>query len=124
MKDATDSQELDIQECKSYRMLAARLNFIGRTILRKERREDWAYSSSAKAFASTRGLGRMRHLEVKDLWLQALVKDGRVTLRKIPGSHNVCSRSTLTKFAAQSCSAVLESASSQSSVPIGPRGGC
>ena len=28
VKDAADSQELDIQECKSYRMLAARLNFI------------------------------------------------------------------------------------------------
>ena len=28
VKDATDSQELDIQECKSYRMLAARSNFI------------------------------------------------------------------------------------------------
>ena len=39
-------------------------------------------SSSAKSFASTRGLGRMRHLEVKDLWLQALMKDGEVTLRK------------------------------------------
>ena len=36
-------------------------------------------SASAKSFASTRGLGRMRHLEVKDLWLQALVKDCRVT---------------------------------------------
>ena len=46
-------------------------------------------SSSAKSFAPTRGLGRMRHLEVKDLWLQALVKDGRVTLRKIPGSYSV-----------------------------------
>ena len=28
VKDAADSQELDIQECKSYWMLAARLNFI------------------------------------------------------------------------------------------------
>ncbi len=36
-------------------------------------------SSAAKSFASTRGLGRTRHLEVKDLWLQALVRDGRVS---------------------------------------------
>ena len=28
VKDATDSQELDIQECRSYRMFTARLNFI------------------------------------------------------------------------------------------------
>ena len=57
-------------------------------------------SSPAKAFASTRGIGRMRHLEVKDLWLHALVKDGRVTLRKIPGSHNVSD--VLTKYSDQS----------------------
>ena len=35
-------------------------------------------SSSAKSFAPTRGLGRMRHLEVKDLWPLALMKDSRV----------------------------------------------
>ena len=58
-------------------------------------------SSSAKSFASTRGLGRMRHLEVKDLWLQALVKDGRVTLRKIPGSYNVSD--VLTKYSDVAC---------------------
>ena len=45
-------------------------------------------SSAAKAFASTRGLGRMRHVEVKDLWLQALVRDGRVVLRKVRTNHN------------------------------------
>ena len=45
-------------------------------------------ASSAKAFASTRGLGRMRHVEVKDLWLQALVKEGRVILSKVSGDQN------------------------------------
>ena len=48
----------------------------------------WTDSSAAKAFASTRGLGRMRHVEVKDLWLQALVKEGRVVLRKVSGNRN------------------------------------
>ena len=43
----------------------------------------------------------MRHLEVKDLWLQALVKDGRVTLRKIPGSYNVSD--VLTKYSDKAC---------------------
>eukprot|EP00974_Lingulodinium_polyedra_P122417 11182751-Lingulodinium_polyedra.AAC.1 len=47
-----------------------------------------ADSSSAKAFASTRGLGRMRRLEVKDLWLQGLVKNGRVKLQKVRGDLN------------------------------------
>ena len=45
-------------------------------------------SSSAKAFASTRGLGRMRHLEVKDLWLQGLVENGRSKLQKVRGDVN------------------------------------
>ena len=48
----------------------------------------WTDSSSAKAYASTRGLGRMRHVEVKDLWLQGLVKSGRVSLRKVRGDIN------------------------------------
>ena len=43
----------------------------------------------------------MRHLEVKDLWLQASVKDGRVTLRKIPSSPNVSD--VLTKYSDKVC---------------------
>jgi hypothetical protein len=53
-------------------------------------------SSAAKAFASTRGLGRVRHLEVKDLWLQALVRDGRVSLAKMRGDRNPAD--VLTKY--------------------------
>ena len=34
-------------------------------------------SAAAKSFASTRGLGRMRHIEVRELWLQELVQKGR-----------------------------------------------
>ena len=45
-------------------------------------------SAAAKALASTRGLGRMRHMEVKDLWMQALVRDGRLKLAKILGDCN------------------------------------
>ena len=30
----------------------------------------------------------MRHIEVKDLWLQALVRDGRVSLTKVQGNTN------------------------------------
>ena len=209
MKDAADSQELDIQECKSYRMLAARLNFIAQDNLAiqysakeicrnmarpetahfakikklarfllgvktvewehpwQEEQEavkvqvfsdsDWAgclrtrrstsgglmmvgwhplrtWSSTQKVVATSsaeaelysaaegasRGLGLQSMLremgvdaslelstdsssamEVKDLWLQALVKYGRVTLRKIPGSHNVSD--VLTKCSDKVC---------------------
>ena len=53
-------------------------------------------SSAAKAFASTRGFGKMRHLQVKDLWIQALVKSGRINLHKIRGEVNVAD--ALTKY--------------------------
>ena len=52
-------------------------------------------SSSAKSFASRRGSGRIRHVEVKWLWLQRAVADGKVRLRKILGTTNpadVCTK--------------------------------
>ena len=45
-------------------------------------------SSAAKSFVCRRGLGRMRHLEIRDLWLQKEVWDGRVEVSKIPGDQN------------------------------------
>ena len=52
-------------------------------------------SAGAKSFSSTRGLGRMRHVEVKDLWLQELVQKRRLHMLKINGLVNVAD--TLTK---------------------------
>ena len=48
----------------------------------------WIDSSAAKSIASRVGLGKVRHMEVKFLWLQEVVKDKRVALRKIAGSRN------------------------------------
>ena len=45
-------------------------------------------SSAAKSFASRRGLGRMRHVEVRWLRLQAEVASGRVKVLKLPGEVN------------------------------------
>ena len=45
-------------------------------------------SSAAKSFVSRRGLGRMRHLEIKDLWLQKEVADGKLVVDKVEGIHN------------------------------------
>ena len=45
-------------------------------------------SSSAKSFASRRGLGRMRHIEVKELWLQEAVRRGRIQPKKVDGAVN------------------------------------
>ena len=35
-------------------------------------------SNAAKSFVCRRGLGRMRHLEIRDLWLQKEVAEGRL----------------------------------------------
>ena len=45
-------------------------------------------SSAAKSFVCRRGLGRMRHLEIRDLWLQKEVIDGKLEISKIKGDEN------------------------------------
>ena len=45
-------------------------------------------SSAAKSFVCRRGLGKMRHLEIKDLWLQKEVRDGKVIVSKVRGDLN------------------------------------
>ena len=45
-------------------------------------------SSAAKSFSSRRGLGKMRHIDVKHLWLQDLVKKGEIRLAKVLGDQN------------------------------------
>ena len=48
----------------------------------------WVDSSAAKSMASRIGLGRVRHMEVKFLWLQESVKNRRIEVRKVPGTAN------------------------------------
>ena len=45
-------------------------------------------SSAAKSFVNRRGLGKMRHLEIRDLWLQKEVADGKLEVGKIWGTEN------------------------------------
>ena len=45
-------------------------------------------SSAARSFACRRGLGRMRHIEIRDLWLQKEVLKGLVKVAQIPGESN------------------------------------
>ena len=35
------------------------------------------------------GLGKVRHIEVQDLWLQGAIKDKRMKLSKVPGEENM-----------------------------------
>ena len=45
-------------------------------------------STAAKAIASRAGLGRVRHLEVRFLWLQDAVAKRRIAIRKVRGKSN------------------------------------
>ncbi len=45
-------------------------------------------SSAAKSFVSRRGLGKMRHLQIRDLWLQEEVEHGRLEVHKVRGEEN------------------------------------
>ena len=45
-------------------------------------------SSAAKSFASKRGSGKMRHMEVRWLWWQEEVRKGRVKVEKVWGKWN------------------------------------
>ena len=48
----------------------------------------WVDSSAAKSISSRMGLGKIRHLEVKFLWVQESVKEKRFQVRKIRGDCN------------------------------------
>ena len=48
----------------------------------------WTDSAAAKSFVSRHGTGRMRHLQIRDLWIQKEVADGRLEVLKIPGTQN------------------------------------
>ena len=45
-------------------------------------------SEAAKSFVSRQGFGKMKHIEIRDMWLQKEVRDGKVIVSKIPGVDN------------------------------------
>ena len=46
-------------------------------------------SSAAKGISSRRRLGKVRHIELCELWLQEKVAEGKIAIVKIPGVENV-----------------------------------
>ena len=46
-------------------------------------------SSAAKGIASRRGLGKVRHIEVHQLWVQEKVANGEIEVRKVDGKTNI-----------------------------------
>ena len=51
-------------------------------------------ASAAIGILERRGLGKMRHLDVAELWLQEQVRRKRIRLVKIPGLHNAADLGT------------------------------
>ena len=45
-------------------------------------------SSAAKGIASRRGLGKVRHIELSELWLQDQVARNKIEISKISGEDN------------------------------------
>ena len=48
----------------------------------------WVDSSAAIGISSRKGHGRVRHLEVRELWHQEQVRAGRIQVQKVCGKHN------------------------------------
>ena len=48
----------------------------------------WADSSAAIGTCSRQGLGKLRHLDTRTLWIQQAVRTGRLDLRKVPGEKD------------------------------------
>ena len=46
-------------------------------------------ASAAKGIASRRGLGKVRHIEVNQLWLQDKVNSGEIQVMKVKGEGNL-----------------------------------
>ena len=45
-------------------------------------------STAAKSFVSRQGFGKMKHIEIRNMWLQKEVRDGKVEVSKVPGDKN------------------------------------
>jgi len=46
-------------------------------------------SSAAKSITSRKGAGRVRHIEVRELWVQEQVTRGELTVTKVKGEDSV-----------------------------------
>ena len=73
-----------VTRAKGLRALAYELGFRGLKNVVKLGTD----SSAAKSFVNRRGLGKMRHLDIRDLWLQEEVEKGRLEVGKIRGDQN------------------------------------
>ena len=45
-------------------------------------------ATAAIGIARRKGIGKIRHLDTTDLWIQDVIRSGRITLEKVLGAHN------------------------------------
>ena len=68
----------------------------------------WTDSNAGRSVASRRGLGKMRHVELKHLWVQETVKDGRLEVRRVNGERNIADHLTKAKSGAEMAEMIRE----------------
>ena len=80
-------------EAEYYALVKASAEALGIQSLAKD--SDWCFqiriwvdATSAKSIASRTGLGKVRHMETKYLWVQEALKKKKFSIRKIPGDNN------------------------------------
>ena len=57
----------------------------------------WTDSDACRGIASRRGLGKMRRVELRYSWVQEVIKEGRLEVRRIPGIVNIADHLTKLK---------------------------
>ena len=53
-------------------------------------------ASAAKGIASRRGRGKLKHIDIKELWIEEKVSSGDLKITKVPGTTNLAD--ALTKY--------------------------
>ena len=91
------ARALSSGEAEYYAMVTGCAEGLGMQSLAERRRSGCGPTSAAKAIGNRRGLGKLRHVELKWLWVQDIVKEGRVKLKTVKGNENAADHLTKPK---------------------------
>ena len=96
------SRALSSTEAEYYAIVTGAAEGIGMCSLAEDlgwkmRIRIWTDSSGGKAAASRRGLGKLRHVELKYLWVPESVKSGKVEMKTVRGEDNIADHLTKIK---------------------------
>ena len=87
------SVSLSVGEAEYYALTSAAAEAIGFKSLLKDlgveaKIKVWTDSAAAKSITSRKGIGKIRHLEVKFLWVQEKTRRRELQMKKVAGSEN------------------------------------